>query len=631
MIRKKDSLPAYLFHEGTNFQAYRYLGFHPEKNKFIFRVWAPNAAKVSVIGEFTGWEELPAYRMTRVTEAGIWELSAKDIPADALYKYYITASDGRTLCKADPYAAYAEVAPGTASRARAFPTEYAWTDGGWMQSRQYARDTTRPMNIYELHAASWIRHEDGSRTDWEELARELAPYVKRMGYTHVELMPVMEHPFEGSWGYQVTGYYAPNSRLGTPEQFCGFVETMHNAGIGVILDWVPGHFPKDAHGLCEFDGRPLYEYQGKDRMENEGWGTRCFDLGRNEVESFLISDAVFWADVYHADGLRVDAVSSMLYLDYGRKPGEWFPNMYGDNRNLEAIAFFRKLNGYMESAYPQVLRVAEESTAFPDVTRPVPEGLGFTHKWNMGWMNDTLAYKKTDPVFRKYEHEKMTFSLCYAFSEKYILPVSHDEVVHGKQTLLDRTPGEYWQKFADTRAYLMYMTAHPGKKLHFMGNEIGQFAEWNYEKSVEWFLLSYDAHRQMQQFTADLNHIYLQNPEFWQRDDSFDGFAWVDPDNRDENVLSFRRFSDAGEILVVLNFSAVYRPVFRVGVPERSSWRQLISSDEAIYGGAGVSFGTVKAAKIPYNGMGWSLNLRLPPLGGLIFKKVPPKSPTETK
>ena len=480
------------------------------------------------------------------------------------------------------------------------------------------------MNIYEVHLGSWKLHEDGNFYSYRDLARELAPYVKQMGYTHVELMPVMEYPFDGSWGYQVTGYYAPTSRYGTPHDFMAFVDEMHRAGVGVILDWVPAHFPKDAHGLCEFDGQPLYEYQGKDRMEHAGWGTRRFDVGRNEVECFLVSNADYWARLYHCDGLRVDAVASMLYLDYDKKPGEWVPNVYGDNKSLEAIAFFQKLNSYMVNEHPDVLMIAEESTAFANVTSFRDGGLGFNYKWNMGWMNDILDYCSTDPLFRKGIHGKATFSMMYAFSEHYILPISHDEVVHGKRSLLDRMPGEYRDKFAGTRAFLAYMMTHPGKKLMFMGGEIGQFREWDYKGQIEWFLLEYEMHRKLQRYTAALNNLYLSRTELWEQDMSWAGFDWMMADNCDESVLAYIRYNAHGDgILCVINFTPETRRGFKVGIPYEGWFTELLNSDDEAYGGTGVVNGSrIKSKKEPngYDGRPYSLTFDLPPLSGVLFE-----------
>ena len=639
---RQDDLAPFLFHQGTNFNAYEYMGVHRIADRksgetlLVFRVWAPNAREVSVTGDFDLWAgnggEDGRGRMTRITEGGIWEAVLPDMPDGTKYKYLITTSDGRRLYKADPYAFACETPPATASLVWSIPADHKWRDGGWMANRPDARKYDRPLNVYEVHLGSWMRHSDGTLLSYSELASELAPYVKRMGYTHVELMPVMEHPFDGSWGYQVTGYYAPTSRHGTPEDFCAFVDSMHEAGIGVILDWVPAHFPKDAHGLYEFDGVPLYEYQGADRMEHAGWGTRCFDVGRNEVESFLISNAHFWAKVYHADGLRVDAVASMLYLDYDRRPGEWIPNVYGDHRNLEAISFFRKLNGSMADSHPKVMIIAEESTAWGDLTTFDREGLGFTYKWNMGWMNDNLSYLSTDPLFRKYDHDKLTFSLMYAFGEKYMLPISHDEVVHGKKSLLDRCPGDYGQKFAGTRAFMTYMMTHPGKKLMFMSSEIGQFKEWDYAGSVEWFLLDYEMHAKLQHFNADLNHLYLSSPELWEKDDSWDGFRWIDADNRDGSVISFLRYAaDGSQLLTVINFTPVSYPEFRVGVPVPGTWTELICSDDEKYGGGGVTNGELTSDPVEMHGMKHSLKLTLPSLCGIILRLTKPAAEEKTE
>ncbi len=490
----------------------------------------------------------------------------------------------------------------------------------------------RPINIYEVHLGSWMHHEDGTPLSYAELARELPPYVKQMGFTHVELMPVMEHPFAGSWGYQICGYYAPTARYGTPNDFRALVDALHEAGVGVILDWVPAHFPKDAHGLYEFDGQPLYEYQGADRMEHRGWGTRCFDVGRQEVECFLISNAVFWMEEFHADGLRVDAVASMLYLDYDRKPGEWIPNVFGDNRCLEAIAFFRKLNGYVRATHPDVLMIAEESSAFAGVTSPDGNGLGFSFKWNMGWMNDTLAYAALDPVYRKYHHDKTTFSLTYAFSEHYILPISHDEVVHGKCSFLNKMPGTYEEKFAGARVFYAWQMTHPGKKLSFMGSEIGQFREWDYEGQIEWFLLGYDAHAGMQRYFSALNNFYLEHPELWERDDGWDGFTWINADDADESVLTFRRRAlslaeeEPVELIVVLNFTPVTRENFRMGVPARGVYREIFTSDDKLFGGEDRhNASPLVSERVACDHLENSITLRVPGLSAL-FLVLDPKT-----
>ena len=596
----KDELGEYLFHQGTNYRAYDYLGAHKRGDKMIFRVWAPSAIAVFLAGDFNGWGyDNP---LSKTSEGGVWEAS---VDADVLgesFKYkYIVRSEKGDVYKADPYARYSECPPATASVY--FDTNgYKWHDDGWMAYRRkkFSRENfsdgfySNPINIYELHVGSWRRHEDGSFYNWHELGEELAPYVKQMGYTHIELLPVMEHPYDGSWGYQVTGQFAPTARFGDPHGLMAFIDKLHSAGIGVILDWVPAHFPKDEHGLFEFDGAPLYEYQGADRMEHKGWGTRCFDVGRPEVQSFLVSSADYWLRVFHADGLRVDAVASMLYLDYDRMPGEWVPNELGDNRNLEAIAFFKKLNAHVNGEFPDVMMIAEESSNWEALTKGTDEGLGFAMKWDMGWMNDTLAYVSLDPIYRKYYHDKLTFSMMYAFGEKYAMPISHDEVVHGKRSLLGRMPGSYEEKFAGVRAFMGYMMTHPGKKLMFMGGEIGQFIEWKYNDQLDWFLLDFDMHARLQRYFADINHFYLENRELWEEDSSWEGFQWIDPDNRDESVISYRRLSkerggERSEIYVVINFTPVKRESFWLKVEEDGEYKEVFNSDGEVYGGTGIT------------------------------------------
>ncbi len=628
--RNDDQAP-YFFHEGTNFHAQDYLGVHMAEDapQLIFRVWAPNAAEVYLVGDFCDWEHGMA--MHRITQGGVWEIAIDATLAynGQAYKFRIITADGRVLYKADPYAVQMEAPPATASLLH-IAAPYTWRDDTWMSFRHNTMSNWgylhRPINIYELHLGSWRRHEDGSYYSYRDLARELPSYVKQMGYTHIELMPVMEHPYNGSWGYQICGYYAPTARFGSADDFRRLVDAMHETGIGVILDWVPAHFPKDAHGLYEFDGQPLYEYQEADRMEHRGWGTRCFDVGRQEVQCFLISNAVYWAEAFHIDGLRVDAVASMLYLDYDRAPGEWIPNRYGDNRNLEAIAFFRKLNEYMQKTHPDVLMIAEESSAYPGVTTLDGEGLGFSYKWNMGWMNDTLEYASYDPIYRKFHHDKVTFSLTYAFSDHYILPVSHDEVVHGKRSFLDKMPGTYEQKFAGARVFYAWQMTHPGKKLSFMGGEIGQFREWNFEGEIEWFLLEYPSHAGLQRYVADLNHFYLEHRALWEDDDGWNGFVWIDPDNRDESVLSFcRRAGDRAEsaeseLLVLLNFTPVERKQFRVGVPRAGQWAEVFCSDDTQYGGSGIrNTAPLTSEPIPFREYTDSITLDLPPLSAVFL------------
>jgi len=622
-MKHTGDMAPYFFHQGTNYFAYEYLGAHSTEAGFVFRVWAPNADRVFLAGDFNDWSEsLP---MERITEGGVWEIEVTDgsVKAGDRYKYKIYGC-GQVHFKSDPYARATEVPPETASVV-IDETEFPWKDKGWLEHRAglAGKFYSRPMNIYEIHLGSWKRHEDGTPFTYVELARELAPYVKQMGYTHVELLPVTEHPFDGSWGYQVTSYFAPTARYGTPDEFRAFVDKMHEAGIGVILDWVPAHFPKDRFGLYEFDGKPLYEYQGWDRIEHEGWGTRRFDVGREEVQSFLISSATYWLKEFHVDALRVDAVASMIYLDYDKRPGEWVPNQDGGNRCLEAISFFRKLNSHIKGLYPDVLMIAEESTAWANVTTFERGGLGFDMKWNMGWMNDTLAYGELDPVYRKYHHDKITFSLTYAFGEKYVLPISHDEVVHGKKSFLDKMSGDYWQKFAGARAFYGYMMTHPGKKLFFMGSEIGQFREWDYEGEIEWFLLEYETHAKFQRYVAELNQLYLEQPSLWQIDDSWEGFSWIDADNRDQSVVSYRRIDRAGnELVIVINFTPVARENYRIGVPEEGRYEELINSDHERFGGSGVvNIGVLKSEPKALHGFAQSVSLRLPPLGITVLRR----------
>ena len=632
---RSGELAPYFFCQGTNFRSYEWLGCHFEKTddgfEYTFRVWAPKAEKVFVAGDFNSWDEsLP---MEKDAESGVWTatlISAKNLEGNR-YKYKVV-SKTRTAMKADPYATYSETLAKTASIIHTVKAK--WSDSKWLSARGKAFEGkhfySAPMNIYEMHLGSWKTRDGKSNVDGEhylnyrEIADELVPYALDMGYTHVELMPITEHPFDGSWGYQVGGYYAPTSRFGTPEDFIYFVNKLHKAGIGVILDWVPAHFPKDEHGLFEFDGYPLYEYQGKDRMEHKSWGTRCFDVGRPEVQSFLISNALFWMRNYHIDGLRIDAVASMLYLDYDRAPGEWIPNVDGGNHNYEAMAFFKKLNTAVFAEFPYALMIAEESTAWPMVTKPVSDGgLGFNFKWNMGWANDMFEYISTDPFFRKYVHNKLTFPLMYAFSENYILPVSHDEVVHGKKSLLDKMFGSYDDKFGCMRAFLMYMMTLPGKKLMFMGCEYAPFREWDYENQLEWFMLDYPRHSQMKDYVRSLNHFYLEHSPLWEIDDGWDGFEWIDPDRCEDNTLSYIRKSAGGEeLIVLLNFASCRREGYKLRVKSKGSYVTLVNSDEAKYGGGGSKLGTMKS-KAHREGGKWvhEISVDLPSYGALIIKK----------
>ena len=620
-------MAAYLFHQGTNFHAYEYLGMHIEGDGIVFRVWAPNADYVSVCGDFNFWNR-ESDSMTRITEGGVWELKIPTarIEMGQCYKYCIR-NKGKELLKADPYGFSMQRPPETASLICDI-SGYKWRDEGWMNYRKAHFNRTdylaHPLNVYEVHLGSWKKHEDGSYYSYAELAGDLAPYLKQMGYTHVELMPIGEHPFDGSWGYQVCGYYAPTARHGSPKDFMAFVDAMHEAGIGVILDWVPAHFAKDAHGLYEFDGQPLYEYQGWDRIEHEGWGTRRFDVGREEVQSFLVSNAVYWLKEYHVDALRVDALASMLYLDYDKRPGEWVPNVYGENKCLEAIAFFQKMNGYLAANYPDVMTIAEESTSWANITGFENNGLGFSYKWNMGWMNDTLAYVQEDPLWRSYHHEKMNFSILYSFSERYVLPISHDEVVHGKKSLLDRMAGDYETKFAGARTYLTYMMTHPGKKLLFMGSEIGMFREWDHDGEIEWFLLNYDMHAKYQLFVASLNRFYLENPALWNADEGPASFEWIDPDNKEESILSYRRIAKNGdELIVFLNFLPVKRENFVAALPKAGKYEEVFNSDAIEFGGAGnINAGvlTSKPCDLP-RGYKHAVSITLPPMSAVVLKK----------
>lgn len=621
----------FLFHQGTNFRAYEYMGCHPlGKDRIVFRTWAPKADSIDLVSDFTGWDE--GIPFEKVSENGIWH-AIVDIPYSELvgkfYKFRVTGG-GVTRYKSDPYAFESQTLEKTASIV-AKPSDFAWNDSNWLKHRKSIFAGGRhfysaPMNIYEMHLGSWRTRDGADNSDgkhylnYRDIADLLVPYVKHLGYTHIELMPIAEYPFDGSWGYQVCGYYAPTSRFGTPDDFRYFVNTLHAAGVGVILDWVPAHFPKDEHGLFEFDGHPLYEYTGKDRMEHKGWGTRCFDVGRPEVQSFLISNALYWLREFHLDGLRIDAVASMLYLDYDRKPGEWIPNAYGENKNLEAIAFFRKLNTAIFGEFGDVLMIAEESTAWPMVTGPVDKGgLGFNFKWNMGWSNDMFDYVARDPLFRRYDHEKLTFPLMYAFSENYILPVSHDEVVHGKKSLLDKMFGEYEDKFACMRAFLVYMITLPGKKMTFMGTEFAPFREWDYQNQLEWFMLDYPMHAKMFEFTSALNNFYLQTPALWQIDDGWDGFEWIDADLRDMNTITYRRkSSDGASVSVIINFSPVAHERFRLKVPENGTYRVAFSSDDECYGGKNSLEKRSFKARRDENG-GYYIDVDIPAYGGLII------------
>ena len=620
-IRKND-YNDYLFHQGTNYLAYNSMGAHIQKIDgeygVLFRVWAPNADSVSVVGDFNGWND-SVNVMERVTDGGIYQTFIKGVKNFALYKYAVK-KNGKTVLKADPYAFYSEVTPKTASIV--YDLEgYKWKDKNFTTNRKRPYDN--PVNIYEVNLASWKKHQDGSYYTYKELAKELVPYVKEMGYTHVEFMPVSEYPFDGSWGYQVTGYYSVSSRFGEPKDFMYLVDCFHRAGIYVICDWVPAHFPKDEFGLYEFDGTPCYENQGWDRIEHKVWGTRIFDLGREEVQSFLISNAVFMFEKFHIDGLRIDAVACMLYLDFDKKPGEWIPNENGERFNLESIAFLKKLNSVVFERFPYALMIAEESTDFPLVTGAVSDGgLGFNFKWNMGWMHDVLDYASTDPYFRSGCHNKMTFSLCYAFNENFVLPISHDEVVHGKKSLLDKMPGDIPTKFANLRTFLAFMFAHPGKKLNFMGSEYGQFKEWDYKEGLEFFMLDYELHNKLFEYNKLLNRVYKETPSLYEIERSWDGFNWVSPDEKDNNVFIFERKDNDGKILLaVFNFSGNDYFNYRVGAI-KGKYKLILNTDKKKFGGAGLVKGlTFSTVKRGAHGRKDSIKITLPKFTALYFIK----------
>ena len=627
VITKEDTAR---FAAGIHYEAYRILGAHMmtiDKTQGVhFAVWAPNAATVSVIGEFNGWRE-EANPMTRLEPSGIYEGFVVGAKVGMLYKFFIKTKDGRGLYKADPFANYAEQRPGTASRITDI-TKLRWSDAAWMEARKQRDNDSLPVSIYEVHPGSWKKHPHGEDEDgfynYREFAKSLAEYVKEMGYTHVELMGIAEHPFDGSWGYQVTGYYAPTSRYGTPEDFAYMVNYLHKQKIGVILDWVPAHFPRDAHGLEEFDGGCVYEYADPKKGEHPEWGTKVFDFGKSEVKNFLIANALYWVEHFHIDGLRVDAVASILYLDYGRENGQWTPNIYGGNKNLEAIEFFKHLNSVVLGRNHGAMMIAEESTAWPKVTgKPEEDGLGFSHKWNMGWMNDFLEYMKLDPYFRKWNHNKMTFSMTYAYAEKYILVLSHDEVVHLKCSMINKMPGLYDDKFANLRAGYAYMLGHPGKKLLFMGQEFAQLQEWSEARELDWYLLAEDKHQQMQNYVKALLHLYKKTPALYDADQDPCGFEWINADDADRSIFSFVRHSKDGKsnLLFVINFTPVARPDYRVGVPKRKQYRLVLDGDAAEFGGNTTERPVVyKAVKSECDGREYSFAYDLPAYGIAIFK-----------
>jgi 1,4-alpha-glucan branching enzyme len=614
----------FLFHEGTNSRAYNYLGGRPAKrgrvSGVIFRVWAPAAKSVSVVGRFNDWDRTK-HPMKRISEQGVFEVFIAGIKDFDIYKYSIETPDSKIVLKADPYAYHMETRPDTASMYYDI-SAYDWGDGAWYDYKKSHPVFESPVNIYEIHAGSWKTYPDGNPFDYDKLADELIAYVKETGYTHVELMPMTEYPLDESWGYQVTGYYAPTSRFGPPKNFMRFVDKCHRCGIGVIMDWVPAHFPKDEHGLYEFDGTACYEYADPLMQEHPEWGTRIFDYGRNEVKCFLISNAVYWIDKFHVDGLRVDAVASMLYLDYGKKPGQWRPKKKGGNENTEAVAFFQQLNKAVLSDYAETLMIAEESTAWPLVTKPdYLGGLGFNFKWNMGWMNDMLEYMQLDPILRQHHQKNITFSFHYAFSENYILPISHDEVVHGKKSLISKMPGNHDQQFAGVRAFLGYMMAHPGKKLLFMGSEFGQFKEWDYKTGLDWDLLESARNKELKGYVSALNRFYLDNAPLWEVDTSWDGFKWISNDDNTQNIISFRRIDKKGqELIIICNFAPVLRENYRIGAPFKGEYAESFNSDETRFGGWGNGNNTaIHSEDLPMHGYAQSIVLKIPPMSTIFL------------
>ena len=614
-----NNMAEYLFHEGTNYHSHKFLGSFLEGDSCTFRVWAPNAKRVFVTGEFCSWYP-HTYEMKKINDRGIYEIQVPGVSEFDAYKYVIVTHSGLELWKADPYAKHAETRPLTASKVYTLP-EYKWKDKKWMDNRTVPYH--QPMNIYEVHLGSWKHNEKGKELSYRELAHRLVEYVKEMNYTHVELLPVTEYPYDKSWGYQATGYFSPTSRYGTPEDFMYFVDIFHQNNIGVILDWVPGHFTKDAHGLYEFDGTPCYEYSDTRKMEHEGWGTRVFDYGRNEVKSFLTSSAVSWIEDYHIDGIRVDAVSSMLFLNYCRDEDKCARNIYGGFENLEAIDFIKNLNLYVKENYPGVSMIAEESTSYPKVTAAVEHGgLGFDFKWNMGWMNDSLDYLETDPFFRKGVHNKFTFSMHYAFSENFILPISHDEVVHGKKSLLDKSPVPYEDKFANLKAFLGYMYAHPGKKLAFMGIDIAQFIEWDEERELDWLLMLYPKHVFTHRYVKELNKFYKTTRALWENDSDWDGFRWHVVDDNNNNVFAFSRKDRSGkEVLVVSNFSNQVLKNYEIGVDTWGSYKIVLNSDAKKYDGIAVSNRNLKTINKEKNEFKYTLSLNIPPYATMYIEK----------
>ena len=622
-IPETYEFPLYLFYQGKNSEAYKFFGVHSAENNnskcHCFRVWAPNAKNVSVVGDFNKWDRNANY-MEKIAD-GVWETFISGLSQFDSYKYCIETPKGKFLLKSDPYAHHFETRPGTASKI--YECSYKWTDEKWISEKAKRIIYKSPVNIYEVHLGSWMHDDNDNPLSYVSFAEKIIPYMKKMSYTHIELMPLTEFPFDGSWGYQVTGYFAPTSRFGTPDDFKRMVDMFHNAGLGIIIDWVPAHFPKDACGLYEFDGTCCYEYTDERKSEHKSWGTRVFDYGKGEVCSFLISSANYWISEFHIDGIRVDAVASMLYLDYDRRDGEWCPNIYGGKE------FLKRLNEAVFLKNPDVLMIAEESTAWPMVTKPTDiGGLGFNFKWNMGWMNDMLQYMSLDPIYRAFNHDKLTFSFFYCFSENYVLPISHDEVVHGKCSMLEKMPGSYEQKCSSYRAFLAYMMAHPGKKLLFMGQEFAQTAEWNYQSQLDWNALKEDKHKKIHFYSEKLNKFYYENAPLWQNDDSWQGFSWISNDDYRQSVIAFRRFDDnGGELIVVCNFVPVERNDYKIGVPFEGEYKLVFNSDAVEFGGEGITSELMKSKSYPMHGFDDSISLDLAPLSVIYLKPYPYQKP----
>jgi len=614
----QDQFPKDLYFTGVNYRSHRYFGSHLlDDGRWLFRVWAPHAKWVSLVGDFCGWD-IFAFPLTKTDDRGVWETTVSGLHTYDAYQFAIGAPDDRVLYKSDPYATHFALRPDPSSKLFDI-SGYKWKDKKWMKARTREGVAARPMNIYELNLGSWRKYDDGNFYSYTAIADQLLDYVIDMGYTHIELMPITEYPYDKSWGYQVTGYFAPTSRYGTPHDFMAFVDRCHQRGIGVLMDWVPAHFPKDSRGLYEFDGDCCYEYVDPLMREHPDWGTRVFDFGRPEVVSFLISSACNWLENYHIDGLRVDAVASMLYRNYGKNDGEWSPNIYGDQGNLEAVEMLKRLNNEVHMSFPGAIMIAEESTAWPHVTGTEDGGLGFDFKWNMGWMNDTLEYMKNPPLFRHGMQHMMTFSMVYAFSEQYVLPLSHDEVVHGKCSMIAKMPGTYEEKFENLKAYYGYMMAHPGKKLLFMGGEFGQFIEWNEEQGLDWLLLDYEAHRRLKDYVKALNRFYLKNPALWEMDNRWEGFEWITNDDTTNCVLGFLRSSEKEQLLAIINYSEYDLPDYRIGLPNKGTLTMRFCSDEGRFGGQDRYKKRITVSKKPFHGFEYSAVLHIPPFSATYY------------